>query len=130
MNAVIEVDLPAKVRVIAKNLTLFVDTYSSDLSKVQEAVNEAVKFASDACEQGANEKEARRLFFRDLIEGLPGIASLAAGMARLSQEQQIAVLLVGGCKCKYGEAAEMLELPLGTLNSRLDRGRKKLNETD
>jgi len=44
----------------------------------------------------------------------------------LPEEQRIAVKLVLLGECSYVEAAEMLEIPLGTLTSRLARGRASL----
>jgi RNA polymerase sigma-70 factor (ECF subfamily) len=52
--------------------------------------------------------------------------SVQAAMARLPQEQREAVSLVLIEGLPYREAAEVLEVPVGTLTSRLARGREAL----
>jgi RNA polymerase sigma-70 factor (ECF subfamily) len=52
--------------------------------------------------------------------------SLAAAMQRLPEEQQLAVSLVLVEGLSYQEAADVLEIPVGTLTSRLSRGRETL----
>lgn len=52
--------------------------------------------------------------------------SIAAAMQRLPEEQQLAVSLVLIEGLSYKEAAEVLEVPVGTLTSRLSRGREAL----
>jgi RNA polymerase sigma-70 factor, ECF subfamily len=47
-------------------------------------------------------------------------------LARLSPEQRAVVLLVGLEQLSYQEAAEVLKIPLGTVMSRLARGREQL----
>lgn len=47
-------------------------------------------------------------------------------MMRLPEEQREAVLLVMVEGCSYREAAEIVGCPVGTLNSRLVRGRDAL----
>lgn len=47
-------------------------------------------------------------------------------MGRLPEEQRLAVALVLVEGLSYGEAAEVLEIPQGTLTSRLGRGRAAL----
>ena len=47
-------------------------------------------------------------------------------LARLPDEQREAVLLVMVEGCSYKEAAEIIDCPVGTLNSRLVRGRDAL----
>ncbi|WP_286131875.1 sigma factor-like helix-turn-helix DNA-binding protein, partial [Blastomonas sp. CCH2-A2] len=47
-------------------------------------------------------------------------------MLRLPDEQREAVLLVMVEGCSYKEAAEIVGCPVGTLNSRLVRGRDAL----
>ncbi|WP_346909125.1 sigma-70 family RNA polymerase sigma factor [uncultured Roseibium sp.] len=48
---------------------------------------------------------------------------------RLPQEQRDAVLLIGIEELNYAEAAEVLGIPIGTLMSRLHRGRTRLRES-
>lgn len=51
---------------------------------------------------------------------------VSRAMARLPQEQRMAVALVLVDGLSYREAAEVLEIPEGTLTSRLSRGRAAL----
>jgi RNA polymerase sigma-70 factor (ECF subfamily) len=52
--------------------------------------------------------------------------SIAAAMARLPEEQQLAVSLVLIEGLSYQEAADVMAIPVGTLTSRLSRGREAL----
>jgi RNA polymerase sigma-70 factor, ECF subfamily len=52
--------------------------------------------------------------------------SIAAAMQRLPEEQQLAVSLVLVEGLSYQEAADVLAIPVGTLTSRLSRGRETL----
>jgi RNA polymerase sigma-70 factor, ECF subfamily len=52
--------------------------------------------------------------------------SVEAAMARLPQDQRLAVSLVLIEGLAYKDAAEVLEIPIGTLTSRLARGREAL----
>ncbi|MEO8315844.1 MAG: RNA polymerase sigma factor [Pseudomonadota bacterium] len=52
--------------------------------------------------------------------------SIAAAMQRLPYDQQLAVSLVLVEGLSYQEAADVLEIPVGTLTSRLSRGRETL----
>jgi len=52
--------------------------------------------------------------------------SVEAAMARLPEEQRLAVSLVLVDGLAYKDAAEVLEVPIGTLTSRLARGREAL----
>lgn len=52
--------------------------------------------------------------------------SIQAALAALPQEQRIAVALVLIEGLSYKEAAEVLEVPIGTVTSRLARGREAL----
>lgn len=54
--------------------------------------------------------------------------AIAQAMAALPDEQRIAVALVLVDGLSYAEAAEVLEIPPGTLNSRVVRGRAALME--
>ncbi len=49
-------------------------------------------------------------------------------LARLSEEQRTAIGLVLVEGLSYKEAARILEIPIGTLTSRLARGREALQE--
>jgi RNA polymerase sigma-70 factor (ECF subfamily) len=52
--------------------------------------------------------------------------SVEAALARLSQDQRLAVSLVLVEGLSYKDAADVLEVPIGTLTSRLARGREAL----
>lgn len=54
------------------------------------------------------------------------IRDLDAALQALPEEQRIVVLLVGLEQMSYDEAARMLEVPIGTVMSRLSRGRERL----
>ena len=63
---------------------------------------------------------------RDTIEQEATLMSVQAAMQRLPEEQRMAVSLVLVEGLPYKEAAEVLEVPIGTLTSRLARGREAL----
>lgn len=52
--------------------------------------------------------------------------SIASAMERLPEEQRLAVSLVLIEGLSYQEAADVMEVPVGTLTSRLSRGREAL----
>ena len=54
------------------------------------------------------------------------VGELHAALLRLPEEQRAVVLLVGLEQMSYAETAEMLEIPIGTVMSRLSRGRERL----
>ncbi len=58
----------------------------------------------------------------------PAIRDLARALAQISEDQRQVVLLVGLEGLAYAEAAEVLDVPLGTVMSRLNRGRQRLRE--
>jgi len=58
--------------------------------------------------------------------GLQDRLSIVAAMQCLPEEQQLAVSLVLVEGLSYQEAADVLEIPVGTLTSRLSRGREAL----
>jgi len=60
------------------------------------------------------------------IETQATMMSVQAAMARLPDEQRTAVSLVLIEGLPYKEAAEVLDVPIGTLTSRLARGREAL----
>jgi RNA polymerase sigma-70 factor (ECF subfamily) len=58
--------------------------------------------------------------------GQSELLSVQDAMARLPQEQRIAVALVLVEGLSYKEAAHVMDVPIGTLTSRLARGREAL----
>ena len=62
--------------------------------------------------------QIKRLEFRDLITAL----------GKLPAQQREVVLLIGLEGMSYGEAAKVLSVPIGTVMSRLSRGREALRQ--
>ncbi len=62
----------------------------------------------------------------ELIEREAALMSIQAAFARLPEEQRLALSLVLIEGLPYKEAAAVLEIPIGTLTSRLARGREAL----
>jgi RNA polymerase sigma-70 factor (ECF subfamily) len=62
----------------------------------------------------------------DSHDALENGLSIAAALQRLPEDQQLAVSLVLVEGLTYQEAADVLEIPVGTLTSRLSRGRETL----
>lgn len=56
------------------------------------------------------------------------VALVEDGLARLPEEQRAVILLVGLEDMSYQEAADVLGVPVGTVMSRLHRGRERLRE--
>jgi RNA polymerase sigma-70 factor, ECF subfamily len=54
------------------------------------------------------------------------LRELERALARLPDEQREVILLVGLEEMSYHEAAEVLDVPVGTVRSRLSRGREAL----
>jgi RNA polymerase sigma-70 factor, ECF subfamily len=54
------------------------------------------------------------------------LSELRAALARLSDEHRQVILLVGLEQMSYAEAASVLDVPIGTVMSRLARGRERL----
>lgn len=71
-------------------------------------------------------EEAGEHIGRETIEQEATLMSVQAAMQRLPEEQRMAVSLVLVEGLPYKEAAEVLEVPIGTLTSRLARGREAL----
>jgi RNA polymerase sigma-70 factor (ECF subfamily) len=56
------------------------------------------------------------------------LRDIHAALGRLPAEQREVILLVGLEQFGYAEAARILEVPLGTVMSRLSRGRERLRQ--
>lgn len=65
----------------------------------------------------------------DVAEGEQKIAAVSEAMEQLPQEQRLALTLVAVEGKTYAEAAEILEVPVGTIMSRIARARKNLLQT-
>ncbi|MDP9083703.1 MAG: RNA polymerase sigma factor [Pseudomonadota bacterium] len=62
----------------------------------------------------------------DTMQAETAMESVRSAIARLPEDQRIAVSLVLVEELPYKEAAEVLDIPIGTLTSRLARGREAL----
>ena len=56
------------------------------------------------------------------------LVELDRALAQLSAEQREVLLLVGLEGMDYGSVAQILDVPIGTVRSRLSRGRERLRE--
>lgn len=54
--------------------------------------------------------------------------ALEQALAQLSTDQRASVMLCLGCGLSHGEAADVLDIPLGTIKSHVLRGRERLRE--
>ncbi|WP_457092138.1 RNA polymerase sigma factor [Microvirga sp. P5_D2] len=61
-------------------------------------------------------------------DGHVGMRDLLTGLDVLSEDQRSVLLLVGVEDFSYEQAAQVLDVPLGTVMSRLSRARKHLRE--
>jgi RNA polymerase sigma-70 factor (ECF subfamily) len=64
---------------------------------------------------------------RDGAEGSMQVRDLHKSLEQLPSEYRTVLLLVGLEQMTYEEAAEILKIPLGTVMSRLARGRERLH---
>ena len=71
-------------------------------------------------------EEAGEHIGTDSMERESEMLSVQSAMARLPEDQRVAVSLVLVEGLPYKEAAEVLDVPIGTLTSRLARGRAAL----
>jgi RNA polymerase sigma-70 factor (ECF subfamily) len=76
------------------------------------------KVALEDHDQALAAQQDKHLEFRDL----------ARAMGTLSTNQRSVIMLVGVDQMEYEEAASVLNLPLGTVRSRLARGRNTLRQ--
>jgi RNA polymerase sigma-70 factor (ECF subfamily) len=99
---------------------LFTILHNQHVTHIRRGVRErqAVSLAEIANTGVAATAQGKRLELRDLERAL----------ACLSEEQRAVVLLVGLEGLRYEEVAEILNLPIGTVRSRLSRGREALRQ--
>ena len=102
----------------AGNLRAWLFSIMHNLFVNQTRVAGTVDFPGDAAlaEIPVRDSQADALELRDL----------AGSLARLPAEQREVLLLVGLEDLSYEDAAKILGLPLGTVMSRLSRGRQRL----
>jgi RNA polymerase sigma-70 factor (ECF subfamily) len=83
---------------------------------------------SDALAAGALFREASQEGFEDLFSRLDLAPAIERALARLPEPFQSAVVLVDVEDQSYEAAAEILSVPIGTVRSRLFRGRRLMQE--
>ena len=59
---------------------------------------------------------------------MPGCATFSMGLDALPEEQRSILLLVGVEDLSYEQAAKVLDVPIGTVMSRLSRARARLRD--
>jgi RNA polymerase sigma-70 factor, ECF subfamily len=72
--------------------------------------------------------EAAALPVRPMQEDALNVGSVWRSFARLPEPQRAAILLISVEEMSYAEAAAVLDIPMGTLMSRIHRGRERLRE--
>jgi RNA polymerase sigma-70 factor, ECF subfamily len=88
-------------------------------------VNHIRRAASEGSKVGLNENEP--LLSRPAPQGQRlELRDLERALAKLPEEQRAVVLLVGLDGMRYEEVAAVLDVPVGTIRSRLSRGREAL----
>ena len=99
---------------------LFTILHNQYVNQVRRAVREGASVAINETEPSLTRAadQGRTLELRDLDRGL----------ARLPEEQRTVILLVGLEGMSYNETAEILTIPVGTVRSRLSRGRDGLRK--
>lgn len=73
--------------------------------------------------------EEESLSAEDVADGEQEIAAVSRALNELPDEQRLALTLVAVDGKTYAEAAEILEVPVGTIMSRIARARKNLLKT-
>ncbi len=78
----------------------------------------------------ARQMQQRKIVFPDApVDTMPWVEpSLAPALARLSERQRLAVMLVHGLDWTYGEAAELLGVSKGTVQTQAKRGMARLRK--
>jgi RNA polymerase sigma-70 factor (ECF subfamily) len=99
---------------------LFTILHNQYVNQVRRAVREGTAVALSDTEPVLTSapNQGKRLELRDLERAL----------AKLPHEQRSALLLVGMEGMRYEEVADILAVPVGTIRSRLSRGREALRE--
>jgi RNA polymerase sigma-70 factor, ECF subfamily len=95
---------------------LFVILHNLYVSGVRRAVREAAAIKFVLGDSAGAPPQTDRLELHDLQRSL----------AKLRAEQRAVLLLIGVEGSRYGEVASFLEIPVGTVRSRLARGRASL----
>ena len=97
---------------------LFTILHNQYVNRIRRAVREGATVALNETEPMLSRapQQAKRLELRDLERAI----------ARLPEEQRSVILLVGLEGMRYEEVAAVLDVPVGTIRSRLSRGREAL----
>ena len=96
---------------------LFTIMHNQHVNDVRHGLREGISVeVADAPELTAQSNAIPTLELRDLERAL----------AKLSREQREVILLVGLEGMRYDQVAEILNVPIGTVRSRLSRGRNEL----
>lgn len=86
--------------------------------RAQRRRGEHVAFTDDDIPAGAEADPQSRLLLHDVL----------AGLDALPAEQRSVLLLVGVEELEYQDVARILDVPVGTVMSRLSRGRERLRQ--
>jgi len=99
---------------------LFTILHNQYVNNVRRAVREgsAVGLSDNEPSLTTLPNQAKRLELRDLQRAI----------AKLPEEQRAVILLVGLEGMRYEEVAKVLDVPVGTIRSRLSRGREMLRQ--
>jgi RNA polymerase sigma-70 factor (ECF subfamily) len=99
---------------------LFTILHNQHVNRVRRSVREGVAVSASDAEPSlvASASQVSRIELRDLERAL----------ARLPEEQRQVVLLVGLEGMRYETVAEIMGVPVGTVRSRLSRGREALRQ--
>ena len=97
---------------------LFTILHNQHVNDVRRSVREGINVAV--------EEMAPVLTVQSNAVAVLQLRDLEAAIARLPQEQRQVILLVGLEGMRYEEVAEILGVPVGTVRSRLSRGRDQL----
>jgi RNA polymerase sigma-70 factor (ECF subfamily) len=97
---------------------LFTILHNQHVNKVRRGMREGISIPVEDAEASliAGPSQGQSLAIRDLQRGL----------AQLPDEQRTVILLIGLEGLRYEEAAQILDVPVGTVRSRLSRGRDAL----
>jgi len=97
---------------------LFTILHNQYVNRVRRAVREgvAVRLSETEPMLTRGPHQDKRLELRDLERAI----------AKLPEEQRSVILLIGLEGMRYDEVAELLDVPVGTIRSRLSRGRETL----
>jgi len=96
--------------------TIMRNTFYSDYRKARREV------------QDTDGEQAAKLMTQPEQGGRLDLEDLKTALAALSEEQRVAILLVGASGVSYEEAAAICDCAVGTIKSRVNRARQKLME--